>query len=183
MAEGRDKPSPAVPSAIGLTSEAGILKVGGVRAFVMTESAFVFLQRVIYEQIPELIKYGFYDMGYRAGVDLAETASQLKVTPDEAFRRLVETYKQAGYGEIEVVEFDLAKPQARLLGRNLLEASAARESKIYPTPRAVDHYSRGMLAGLFSRLLAQEVICEEVKCQYRGDEYCEFVVLPFGAEG
>lgn len=56
----------------------------------------------------------------------------------------------------------------------------SRGSEIYRTPRAVDHYSRGMFAGLMSGLLGMEVICEELRCEYRGDDACEFTILPFG---
>ncbi len=162
-----------------LKTEEGVLRVGRARAMVMTESAFVFMQRVIHEQMPEFINYGFYEMGYRAGVDLSE-AVRRGSDAESAFRYFIEAYRQAGYGDIDVVEFDLTKPQALLRGRNLLETAAARSSGIYRSPRAVDHYSRGMFAGLFSQLLGKEVICEEMACQYRGDKACEFSVLAFG---
>ena len=130
--------------------------------------------------MPELVKWGFYEMGYRAGLDLARTARQPGGSEEGAFRYCVEAYRQTGYGDIEVTQFDLARPEAILRGRNLLESSAARHSNIFATPRAVDHYSRGLFAGLFSQLLGKEVICEELQCEYRGDPYCEFIVLPFG---
>jgi len=134
-----------------LRSEGGELRIGETRAVLLTESAFVFLQRVIHEQMPELLKAGFYDMGYRAGLDLARTAEGLAAEPEEAFRHMVETYQQAGFGKIEVLEFDLAQPVARLRGTNLIESAAAEQSGIYLTPRAVDplharHLRRALLA-------------------------------------
>jgi uncharacterized protein len=171
---------PAITLKDIVTSKQGVMRLGGSRAVVMTESAFTLMLRVINEYSPELLRYGLYDMGYRAGLDVAEGARQLADTPEQAFRYFVDIYEQTGYGNLEVVRFDLSKPEAVLRGRNLLEASAAEHSGLYRTPRAVDHYTRGMFAGLFSRLLGQEVICEELRCTYRGDDYCEFVVLPFG---
>jgi hypothetical protein len=159
----------------------GVLRIGQARAILMTESAFVFLQRVIHENMPELLTYGFYEMGYRAGLDLVDSGRAPGDVPEEAFRELVQTYRRAGYGHIDVVDFDLAKPEAHLRGTNLLESSAAKRSGIYRSPRAVDHYTRGLFAGLFSRLLGKEVICEELECEYRGDGACEFTVLGFGA--
>ena len=168
------------PQAMAAMSSAnGVLRVGSVRAMVMTESAFGFIQRVMYEQMPEFMVYGFYEMGYRAGIDLSETIRGAGAA-EEAFRAFVENYRQFGYGDIEVVEFDFSKPEALLRGRNLIEANLARTSGIFRTPRTVDHYSRGMFAGLFSKLLGKEVICEELACQYRGDPACEFSVLGFG---
>lgn len=160
-------------------SSDGVLRVGAARAVLMTESAFVFLQRVLHENMPELSRYGFYEMGYRAGLDLSKAFEPALSTSEAAFRAAVRAYQQAGYGRIEVVHFDIAKPEARLIGHDLLEAAAARHAGIHRSPRCVDHYSRGMLAGLFSRVLGKQVICEELRCEYRGDDACEFVILGY----
>lgn len=163
-------------------TESGRLRVGSARAVLLSESAFAYLQRVIHEQMPELVKYGFYEMGFRSGIDLSKEAGDSRDT-EEAFRRSVEAYRAAGYGDIEVVSFDLEGPEIVLRGRNLFESSAARQSGIHLTRRAVDHYSRGMFAGLASQLLGREVICEEMKCEFRGDNVCEFTIVPFGGIG
>ncbi|TAK34507.1 MAG: hypothetical protein EPO21_09440 [Chloroflexota bacterium] len=165
-----------------LTTEKGILHLGPTRAVVMTESAFVFLLRVLHENAPHILKYALYDMGYRAGNQMASARPSQSETPEESFHLLVETYKQAGYGNLEVLEYDLSVPRARLRGTHLLESSAACEADIYRSPRAVDHYTRGMLAGLMSNTLGHQVVCEEIACEFRGDPACEFVILPFGGE-
>lgn len=163
-----------------LTSKDGVLQIGEARAVLLTESAFVLMQKVIHEQTPEILKYAVYEMGYRAGLDLAKKESVMPGASEEAFRVFVSTYREAGYGDLEVVSFDSSKPEAVLRGHNLFETSAARRAGIHRTPRAVDHYTRGMCAGLFSQLLGKEVICEELECEHRGDDACEFVVLAFG---
>jgi predicted hydrocarbon binding protein len=181
----RAKPSDREPgSSIAdmLTSTDGMLCIGPTRVVVMTESALVFLQRVIHEGMPELIKYGFYEMGYRAGIDLSETSRRSDEAPDAAFRYFIETFRQAGYGDMEVIDFDLVGPEARLRGTDLIESAAARQSGIYRSPRCVCHYARGMFAGLFSQLLGKQVICEELACQYRGEPACEFHILGFAAD-
>ncbi len=160
----------------------GQIRVGPVRAVLLTESAFVFLQRVVHEQMPELVKYGFYEMGFRAGLDLSKETRRAR-DKESGFRLAVESYRQAGYGDVEVISYDLDKPEIRLAGHSLIEASAALQSGIYLTPRSVDHYSRGLFAGLVSELLGKEVICEELKCEFRGDGACEFTILPFGGMG
>ncbi len=160
-----------------LRSENGVLTMGGARAVVMTEAAYVFLMKVLYEHAPHTIKYAFYDMGYRVGEQLMVSLQKEDEDPEGDFRFLVETYRQSGYGDLEVTYFDLREPQARLSGTDLFEVAVAREASVYRTPRCVCHYSRGMFAGFMSRLLRREVICEEVACRYRGEERCEFVVL------
>ncbi|MBI5531705.1 MAG: hypothetical protein HY898_03245 [Deltaproteobacteria bacterium] len=174
------RPDPGIQDI--LSAEAGQLKVGTARAMVMTETAFNVLQQVISEQTPEFLVYGFYEMGYRVGLDIAASSALEADAPEDAFRVCVDTYRKSGYGEVEVVEFDIREPSARLRGTNLLEAAAARGGSMVRSPRAICHYSRGMFAGLFSRILGKEVVCEELACEYRNDPCCEFTVLAFGGQ-
>ncbi len=162
-----------------LTAKQGVLSIGAGRAIVTSEAAYVFLMKVLHEHAPHALKYAFYDMGYRVGEDLAAALPQGNPAPEEGFRSLVETYMRSGYGHLEVSQVDFQIPEARLVGTNLFETEVARHSGIYRTPRCVDHYSRGLFAGFMSKLLGREVVCEEISCEYRGDERCEFVVLPF----
>lgn len=157
----------------------GVLTIGTARAVAMSEVAYVFLMRVLHEHAPHVIRYAFYDMGYQVGQRLMADLQVGDGDPEASFRRLVESYRRWGYGNLEVLHFDLSLPEARLAGTNLFETSVASKSDIFRTPRCVDHYSRGMFAGFMSSLLNREVVCEETACQFRGDPSCEFVVLPF----
>lgn len=175
--------APDTPAAGGysapdrLESNDGELRLGSARVILMTEQAYVFLLQVIHEHAPQIVKYAFYDMGYRTGEQLVEGLREQAESPEQAFRHFVEAYNQAGYGDIEVVSLDLGKPEAILRGRNLFEAGLAGRAGIYRSERTVDHYSRGMLAGFLSALVGKEVICEEMACQFRGDAACEFVAM------
>jgi predicted hydrocarbon binding protein len=156
----------------------GELMIGGARAILMTEDAYALLLRVIHEHAPHVVKYAFYDMGFRSGRVMMESLAQRASDPEAAFRYFVEMYRQTGYGDLEVTSFDLSKPEATLRGTNLFEAGLVGKTGIYRSPRTVDHYTRGMFAGFLSSLAGREVICEELACQFRGDPACEFVVLP-----
>ncbi len=162
-----------------LESKNGRLGLGDSRVVLMTEQAYAFLLQVINEHAPQAIKYAFYDMGYRVGQELMGTLKDRADDPERAFKYFVETFRQAGYGDITVTSFDLSKPEARLRGTNLFESGLAKQSGIYRSPRTVDHYSRGMFAGFMSVLLGREVVCEEMACEFRGDGACEFIILPF----
>jgi len=161
------------------TEQKGVLELRGGRVIVMTERAYILLLQVMYEHAPHVLKYAFYDMGYRAGIDMRAALAERADDPERVFEGFVEQYTQAGYGNLEITHFDLAAPEVRLSGTDLFEAGLAPKAGIYRTPRVVDHYSRGMLAGFMSELLKREVVCEEVACQFRGDPRCEFVILPF----
>lgn len=162
-----------------LESKNGALSLGPDRVVIMTEQAYSFLLQVMNEHAPHAMKYAFYDMGYRVGRQLIASLKQRSDDPERAFRYFVETYRQAGYGDIEVVKFDLANSEATLRGANLFESGLAREAGVHRSPRAVDHYSRGIFAGFMSDLIGREVVCEEMACEFRGDAACEFVILPF----
>ncbi|MGQ9675004.1 MAG: hypothetical protein ACUVX1_05000 [Chloroflexota bacterium] len=156
----------------------GVLILRGVRAAILPLPAFALLLQVIYEHAPEIIKYAFYDMGYRAGFALMEGVGELRQDPERAFRALVENYQRMGYGELEGLEFDLSRPEARLQGQRLFETEMAKMAGVYRSPRATSHYTCGMLAGFVSCLLGREVVCEEVLSEFRGDGVSEFVILP-----
>ncbi len=162
-----------------ILSDTGVLRQQGNRVIVMTEHAYILLLQVIHEHAPEILKYAFYDMGYRVGVDLLAGVSDYADGPQEAFTHFIAQYMQAGYGELTITHFDMEAPEAQLTGHHLFEATIAPQTNVYRSPRAVDHYSRGIFAGFMSALLQREVICEEIACEVRGDPACEFVVLPF----
>lgn len=170
---------PAAAAGASSSAAGGILRASSGRAIAMTEQAYILLLQVIHEHAPHIIKYAFYDMGYRAGLELMASLGERAADPEAAFRHFVELFSESGYGQLEVLHFDLAAPEARLRGTNLFEAGLVGEADIYRTPRAVDHYSRGMFAGFMSELLQREVVCEELACQFRGDPACDFIVLPF----
>lgn len=167
------------PSNLGLSLTQGMLDLRGARVVVMTEAAYILLLQIIHEHAPHILKYAFYDMGYRAGVDIMAGLADRRDDIETTFRHFIEQYEQAGYGEIDVTSFDAEASEVHLSGRNLFEAGLAPKTGIYRSPRAVDHYSRGMFAGFLSALFDRQVVCEEVACAFRGEPRCEFVVLPF----
>jgi predicted hydrocarbon binding protein len=49
------------------------------------------------------------------------------------------------------------------------------------TPRSVDTYCSGRLAGYLTAIFSRSAVCEEVFCQARGDPHCQFVITADGA--
>jgi predicted hydrocarbon binding protein len=52
------------------------------------------------------------------------------------------------------------------------------ENKLSTTPKTSCASGRGRLAAYFTKAWDEEIVCEELKCEAFGDEYCEFVLLP-----
>ena len=159
----------------------GILTLRGVRSVVMPLPAFTFLLQIVYEHSPEIVKYAFYDAGYRAGFATIQAQGGLGGNPERTLLKMIDNFQRMGYGRLEVTKYDLSKPEIEVRGTHLFETDLAREANIFRTPRAVSHYTRGVLAGFVSCLLGEEVICEELQSEYRGDESSLFVIVPYQA--
>lgn len=166
-----------------ISTKDGVLQVGSSRMILLSAKAYVYLVQSVYEHAPHATKFLLYNVGYRAGQEFMGSIHGMASDKADLMRYAVKTFEQAGYGDFELMEFDLQRPYVRIRGKNLFEASLAEEMGVYRSPRAVDHYSRGMFAGFFSQLLGQEVVCEEMECRARGDDACEFVIMPFALEG
>ncbi len=76
----------------------------------------------------------------------------------------------AGWGKVEVVQFDQQKKMARLRWTD----GVSVRSKKGKTP--VCHFGRGILTGAVQSVLGTECDSLEVFCQGKGDPYCEAVV-------
>lgn len=146
---------------------------------LLSASGYTFLIRSIYDHAPHALRLILYEVGYSTGDELMSNLRGLSEDKGALMRYAVETFKQAGYGDFEIVEFDLEKPYVRIHGKNLFETSLMEEMGVYRGDRVVDNYSRGMFAGCFSQLLGTEVVCEELACQSRGEDSCEFVIMPY----
>ena len=88
-----------------------------------------------------------------------------------AYSQIVAT---RGWGITDIKEIDLDKGYMRAIVKNPLIGT--RDS---PDKEAKDYISAGVFAGMLEFVTKKKLICEEVKCIARGDEYCEFIVRPF----
>lgn len=159
----------------------GILTLRGVRSVIMPLPAFTFLLQIVYEHSPEIVKYAFYDAGYRAGFATMQAQGGPGGNPERTLLTMIDNFQRMGYGRLEVTKYDLSKPEIEVRGTHLFETDLAREAGIFRTPRAVSHYTRGVLGGFVSCLLGEEVICEELQSEYRGDGFSLFVIVPYQA--
>ncbi|MFH1255938.1 MAG: 4-vinyl reductase [Candidatus Diapherotrites archaeon] len=87
--------------------------------------------------------------------------------------KLVEDFIEAsGWGHLQPQDFDSAKKRAIITVANSPVASALHGKAKQP----VDHFLRGVFAGLFSHTFKTEMECVEVKCSALNDKECEFVI-------
>ncbi len=103
---------------------------------------------------------------------------QLQVKPKLQGKNLIafvhEFFSFSGWGKINVVQIDEKEKRGIVIVSNSPIAKALQGKSTHP----VDHILRGILAGLFSDALEEELDCLELKCTATGTAECEFVIKP-----
>lgn len=87
--------------------------------------------------------------------------------------KLIEDYFTAsGWGKIEHLKIDLEKKQALIIVENSPFAIKLKGK----TKNPVDHYLRGIIAGLMEEAFQEKVECIETECKAIGNSTCKFIV-------
>lgn len=81
------------------------------------------------------------------------------------------TFKEQGLGELNLLKVDRKNFELLFSGSGLIESYKKSD---YPQ----DNFTRGYLAQAVSKVSQSPMSCEELECQARGDELCQFVVYP-----
>ena len=127
----------------------------------------------IYEKWGEDGRFLMYQLGYYGGY---ESCREWRERSDLEGRELAEldlrVIEVLGWvRQAELVEFD---PDA---GVAVVRTWGSFESVI-ERGRPSCHFMRGELAGFFSAMFGRGLYGTEVKCEAKGDQYCEFVIAP-----
>ncbi|MAG22285.1 MAG: hypothetical protein CL943_03205 [Candidatus Diapherotrites archaeon] len=89
----------------------------------------------------------------------------------------LETYFVAsGWGKIQTVDLNMGGKKAIVKVRNNPFSSHLHKK----VSRPCDHFIRGILAGVFSRVFNAKVDCVEVHCAALGEQDCEFIIKKQG---
>ncbi len=183
-------------------SEVGVIEYHGRRQVAITHSTFVKVQDAFMEFLGASFgKKVMYEIGVNAGQDIARmfkrmaksgTMTKLRVAFKSGFDlELLKKIKGNdavdiiakifGYGrhngwlgKFELVEFDANEGIVRARMQNVFIASYYKQKGI-KTKEPVCHLIAGVCAGALKEIIGKDVEIREVKCEARGDEYCEFV--------
>ena len=89
------------------------------------------------------------------------------------FRKVLDNFiPYLGYGRFELIKYDLESGVFILRMRDGPTKTEAK--KIQEEPSC--HTERGVMAGIVESILKRPCSGKEVRCQVKGDEYCEFVI-------
>ena len=143
-------------------------------------NGFLTLRRSVENALGEVSAVLLYNAGFASfrGDVSAASADVDAVTGEAAFRASIASYRAAGFGGFEVVDFDAAAGRARVqcAAPVAFEAYAVvrrREGELKP----VCDYSRGALAGLFAAATGRaDRLCIETECVAKGDARCLFEI-------
>ena len=120
-----------------------------------------------------------YELGVASGESDAR-ALEASVGKDLTMALLVDLgflYAAEGWGLPDVQELSLDPFKATTRFHDCFECAHQKSS----SPNS--QYLRGHLVGLAGTLLGKKFTCEETKCLFMGDEYCEFVMKEVAEPG
>ena len=80
----------------------------------------------------------------------------------------------SGWGNIQTIDLELEAKRAMILVENSPFATALKGKQQNP----VDTFLRGILAGIFSKMLGEDIDCVETECAAQNSERCNFIIKP-----
>lgn len=169
----------------------GEVWTAGERVVFFPVRGYQLMLNEIHAASPDLVRHIVYRSGFVLGERIARQVSELYPDPRDGLFVLLEDLARCGFGTFELRELNLETGHAMVRGHNLFEAELAPELAFARSPRCVDTYCAGRLAGYLTAILQRPATCEEILCEARGDPHCQFAVTadssmgqpPRGAEG
>lgn len=154
----------------------GEVWTAGERVVFFPVRGYQMMLNEIHAASPDLLRHIVYRSGLALGRNIADQVRALYPDPRDRLFVLLEDLARGGFGTFELHELDLERGQAVVRGQNLFEASISPDLAWARTPRCVDLYCSGRLAGYLASILQSPAACEEILCEARGDSYCEFAI-------
>jgi ABC-type sugar transport system substrate-binding protein len=154
----------------------GDVQIAGERVIFFPVRGYQMMLNEIHAASPDLLRHIVYRSGFELGKSIAGRIRDLYADPHDLLFVLLEDLSRSGFGNFEMLSLDLDAGCAEVRGYDLFEAAIAPGLAWARTPRCVDIYCCGRLAGYLTTIFGRACICEELFCQARGDSYCEFTI-------
>lgn len=164
-----------IVSRMALDAVGGVLRIQGTRFTVLRPVVLVNIQKQLEQTVGASTKGLLYlagersaESGFDVSANLAGTARGEPLTID-TFQSIANVLALLGFGRFGIQSFN--KGEDRIIVT--LENSPFAEA-YGPSAKPVCHMPAGYLAGIGRRLLAREILCEEIACKAQGKPRCEF---------
>jgi len=159
-----------------LRVQRGEVRIAGERVVFFPVRGYQMLLNEIYAASPDLLRHIVYRSGFVLGESIARQVRELYPDPRDHLFVLLEDLSRSGFGSFELLDLDLDTGRAEVQGHDLFEAAIAPDLAWAHSPRCVDTYCSGRLAGYLSVIFQRPAASEEIACQARGDGYCRFAI-------
>lgn len=160
---------------------AGILHWGGARmALLDIESGFWGIRRQLEALVGDrLTNSVLQQAGANGGASFAKSfIPTLDQTGASAFTACLQTYQSAGFGEFKITTLDWPIGRISIQANQTFEAWMMTQNNQSPNDPCCA-YTAGVLVGFVNIISErQDVVCIEGSCQGKGDEFCQFDLLP-----
>jgi len=131
----------------------------------------------MYRRMFEIFKSGaimiLYETGKEAGRSYGKSLKDKIGEPQQMAGTLGRLGAASGWGKIDFSPLSLVtwtlQEKVILKIRNNFHAEAVGQ-----TGESSCHFIRGLFIGVFEAMFGGEFVCNESKCQSKGDSYCEF---------
>lgn len=161
-----------------LTKDGDRINVAGERAIVITTKTHGTLLKAIYDYAPHLLERILFESTYYASLDQFDKLKPYFHDSRELIEHLLIATRRAGSISYEIMEYDEINKSAVIRGYGSYIAEVFRDYKLFNSPKASCAAARGRLAAYFTKAWGEEIVCEEMKCEAFGDDYCEFILIP-----
>ena len=159
----------------------GTLELGGARmALLDIEAGFWGIHRQIEALLgPLLTSSVFQQAGVNGGASFARSfTSNLDQSDATAFSTCLQVYQTAGFGQFEITSLEWPIGHIKIQADQTFEAWMIRQHRCYPTFTCCA-YTAGVLVGFVNIISGRkDVVCIEHTCQGKGDDFCQFELLP-----
>lgn len=107
---------------------------------------------------------------------MKQVSKEFGLKGDKMVFFLEKFFTSSGWGAIKNLDLNFQKSEA------IVSVSDNPFTRLMqPAKQPVDHFLRGVFAGLFSNAFGKPVDCVEIKCSASGAQNCEFVIRPQNA--
>jgi len=161
-----------------LSVEGDNITFAGERAIVLSTHAYGILIKTIYNYAPHLLERVLFESTYYSSLSQYEKVKNNFKNNHDTLEHLLRTIERLGNIRYEIMEYDELNKRAVIRGHNSYMAAIFKKNNLLNTPKTSCASGRGRLAAYFSGAWGEEIVCEEVKCEAFGDDYCEFILLP-----
>ena len=159
----------------------GVLQLGGARmALLDIEAGFWGIRRQMEALIgTHLTNSVFQQAGANGGASFARSfAPSLDQSGELLFSACLQIYQTAGFGQFEITSLEWPIGRIQIQADQTFEAWMMRQHDHLGTAPCCA-YTAGVLVG-FVNIISnrKDVVCIEHTCQGKGDEFCQFELLP-----